>query len=168
MFILMFNELSQSIIYYGMQYASRQCAFYRRAFRDKEWQYGCIVGIGFDTSGNTSLAIVSRTQQRISRYATCIRYYNLTRGGMRRSFDKRKREGTAGSPVDDGNKKARTSLSPILHAVVWLISASKSSHLLHRFSSKLALKFMGVQRNRARKCNGSICAEMTQHTAEYS
>jgi len=92
LFILMLNELSQSIIYYGMQYASRQCAFHRRAFRDKEWQYGCMVGIGFDTSGNTGLAIVSRAQQRISRYATCIRYYNLTRGGMRRSFDKRKRE----------------------------------------------------------------------------
>lgn len=54
------------------------------------------VGIDFDTSANTDLAIVSRAPQRISRYATCIRYYNLTRGGMRRSFDKRKRERVSG------------------------------------------------------------------------
>lgn len=48
----------------------------------------------------------------------------------------KERESRAGSPADDGNEKARTSLSPILHAVVWLISASKSSHLFRRFGSK--------------------------------
>lgn len=78
-----------------------------------------MVGMSFDTSASTDLAIVSRAQQRIPRYATCIRYYNLTRGGTReRKGECRGERGTAGSPADDGNEKARTSLSTILHAVV--------------------------------------------------
>lgn len=100
----MFVQQRAFAIYYlisGMQYA---CKSYNACFivvvrftAIKNGNTDVWVGIGFDTSTNIDLAIVLHTQQRISRYATCIRYYNLMRGGMHRLFDKRKKERVSGN-----------------------------------------------------------------------
>lgn len=141
-----------------------------------------MVGTDFDTSANC-LAIVSCAQQRIPRHATCIRYHNLTREGMRRPLgetEERKKTARNGGWQVVAPTTTTTTTRPRKHVHhchrfftplsdwfprvnhrVCFAALARSKHV--RASSSLWTFSGNVHGNEM----GNIHAEMTRHITRY-